>query len=416
MEKQKRQDVIIRICCIVAALVLWMYIRSSEDPVTTSVIKYVPVQILNEDTLQARDLVLMPNQEFYINLTVKAPTSKIKDLDKNKDFSLVADLQGYALTPGENKIPIKVKKVNPGVSVVNAEGLSMSVDVDTLANKYVNVTPRTSGEVAEGYYNDNPEVSPNSVKISGPQRDLDQVVEAVAEVDITNANTDIDTPTSKVTLVNSDGREVSGLSVYPEYVQVKAKIKKGKYLGVHVQTTGAAPSGIEIVSIEAAPKSIEVAGASELIDQIKDINTAPIDLSSITESTTVNANLIIPEGVHSVNNEQTVKVKFTVKKYSEKTLSIPISYPNLGENLTLENSTATLKLTITGEVSELNKVSEDTVKATVDLKGLTEGSHEAKVQVSGIPNTVQGKSQIPENVTITITKKPTTEEKSSNAG
>lgn len=416
MEKQKRQDVIIRICCIVAALVLWMYIRSSENPVTTSVIKYVPVQILNQDTLEGRDLVLMPNQEFYINLTVKAPASTIKELDKNKDFSLVADLQGLALTPGENKIQVKVKEVRPaGVSVVNAEGLLMSVDVDTLANKYVNVTPRTSGEVAEGYYSDNPEVSPNSVKISGPQRFLNQVVEAVAQVDITNENTDIDT-SSKVTLVNSDEKEVSGLSVYPEYVQVKAKIKKGKYLGIHVQTTGAPPSGIEIVSMEAAPKSIEVAGASELIDQIKDINTAPIDLSSITESTTVNANLIIPEGVHSVNNEQTVKVKFTVKKYSEKTLSIPISYPNLGENLTLENSTATLKLTITGEVSELNKVSEDTVKATVDLKGLTEGSHEAKVQVSGIPNTVQVKSQTPESVTITITQKPTTEEKSSNAG
>lgn len=414
MEKQKRQDIIIRICCIVAALVLWMYIRSSENPVTTSVIKYVPVQILNEDTLEDRDLVLIPNQDFYINLTVKAPASTIKDLDKNKDFALVADLQGYALTPGENKIQVKVKEVTPGVSVVNADGLLMKVDVDTLANKYVNVTSRTSGEVAEGYYNDNPELSPNSVKISGPQRYLDQVVEAVAQVDITNANADIDA-TNKVTLVNSDEKEVSGLSVYPEYVQVKVKIKKGKYLGVHVQTTGAAPSGIEILSMEVAPKSIEVVGASELIDQIKDINTAPIDLSSITESTTVDANLIIPDGIHSANNVQTVKVKFTVKKYSEKTLSIPISYPNLGENLTLENSTTTLKLTITGEESELNKVNEDTVKATVDLKGLTEGPHEAKVQVSGIPNTVQVKSQIPENVTITITIKPTTEEKSSNA-
>ena len=65
MDKQKRQDIIIRICCVIAALVLWMYIRSSEDPVTTSVIKYVPVKILNEDTLADRDLVLIPNQDFY---------------------------------------------------------------------------------------------------------------------------------------------------------------------------------------------------------------------------------------------------------------------------------------------------------------------------------------------------------------
>ncbi|HBA05155.1 MAG TPA: hypothetical protein DCW51_15130, partial [Clostridium sp.] len=201
MDKQKRQDIIIRICCVIAALVLWMYIRSSEDPVTTSVIKYVPVKILNEDTLADRDLVLIPNQDFYINLTVKAPASTIKDLDK-KEFSLVADLQGYALTPGENKVQVKVKEAIPGVSVVNSDGLLMKVDVDTLADKYVNVTSGIVGEVAEGYYNDDSVISPNSVKISGPQRYLDQVVGAVAQVDITNASTDID-KNCKVTLVDS---------------------------------------------------------------------------------------------------------------------------------------------------------------------------------------------------------------------
>lgn len=413
MEKQKRQDIIIRICCIIAALVLWMYIRSSEDPVTTSVIKYVPVQILNEDTLADRDLVLIPNQEFYINLTVKAPASAIRDLDKNKDFTLVADLQGYALTPGENKIQVKVKEVSPGVSVVNSDGLLMKVDVDTLANKYVNVTSGVVGEVAEGYYNDDAVISPNSVKISGPQRYLDQVVGAVAQIDITNASVDID-KTSKIILVDSDEKEVNGLLIYPEYVQVKVKIKKGKYLGIKVQTTGAPSSGIEIIGMEATPKSIEVAGTSEVIDQVKEINTAPIDLSSITENTTIDANLIIPEGIHSVNNEKTVKVKFTVRRYSQKTLSIPITYNNLGEKLTLENSIPTIKLTISGEESELKKVSEDTIKAIVDLKSLKEGAHDIKVQISGVPNTVKIKEQTPGSISITI--KAIEEETDNDAG
>jgi len=122
----------------------------------------------------------------------------------------------------------------------------------------------------------------------------------------------------------------------------------------------------------------------------------------------------MPEGVHSVNNEKTVKVKITVKKISEKTLSIPISYTNLGEKLTLENSTPTLKLVITGEDSELSKISEDKLKATVDLKSLTEGSHEVKIQLAGVPNTVQVKSQTPENITITIKAK--TEETGNNDG
>ena len=93
MDKQKKQDIIIKVCCVVAALVLWMYIRISQDPVLTSTVKYVPVQILNESTLQERNLVLMKDQEFYINLSVKATSSVLAGLDKNKDFKLVADLQ-----------------------------------------------------------------------------------------------------------------------------------------------------------------------------------------------------------------------------------------------------------------------------------------------------------------------------------
>ena len=107
MDKQKRQDVIIRICCLVAAIVLWMYVRSSEDPVITSVLKYVPVEVLNADTLADKGLVLI-EQDFYINLSVKAPVSVVNYLDKNKDFKLAVDLQGYGLTPGENKVPVQI--------------------------------------------------------------------------------------------------------------------------------------------------------------------------------------------------------------------------------------------------------------------------------------------------------------------
>lgn len=401
MDKQKKQDIIIRICCVVAALALWMYIRSSEDPVVTSVIKYVPVQILNEETLKEKKLVLIPDQEYYVNLTVKAPASIIRDLDKNKDFNLVADLEGYAFTSGENNIQVKVKEISAGVSIVNAEALSMKVDVDVLAEKDVEVVPDVVGEVAEGYYADKPVISPNSVSVFGPESYIKKVSNAVVQVDISSASGDI-SKTGKLTLVDSNGKEVIGLSLSSEYVQVNTVVKKGKYLEVDVQTKGTSPSGVKIESIEAIPTSIEVVGGSDIVDEIKSIKTQEIDLSSITENTTKNINLIIPSGIQTVKDEITVQVKFTVKNISEQTFSIPITYANLGTKLTLENNPATLELTVSGEASEVSKLTVDSFKATVDLKDLTAGPHEIAVQLSGVPTSIQVKTQTPEKITVTI--------------
>ncbi|MEG1256701.1 CdaR family protein [Clostridium sp.] len=413
MDKQKRQDLIIRVCCVIAALILWIYIRSSENPVITSVIKYVPVQIVNEDTLIERDLTLISNQEFYVNLTVKATASIIKDLDKNKDFKLIADLQGYALTPGENKVQVKVKEVATGVSVVNAEGLLMKVDVDVLAEKYVNVSTDITGEVAEGFYNGDSVASPNSVKISGPQRYLDQVVSAVAQVDITNASADID-ENYKLRAIDSDGKEVTGVSVYPEYSQVQIKVKKGKVLSVNPRTKGTPKAEVSIESIEVTPKSIEVVGGSEIVDGIKTIDTEEIDLSTITGNVTLDANLIFPSEIHAVNNEKTVKVKITVKKNIEKAFSIPIKYINLGEGLSLEQNIPEMKLTILGEESEINKLTADNFSVTAELKDLKEGSHEVELQLTGVPSTVQIKAKTPDKVTLKINIKAKPEETGNN--
>ncbi|MEG0308323.1 MAG: CdaR family protein [Clostridium sp.] len=404
MDKQKRQDIIIKTCCVVAALILWMYIRSSENPVITSVIKYVPVQIINEDTLLDRDLTLISNQEFYVNLTVKATSSIIKDLDKNKDFKLVADLQGYALTEGENKVQVKVKEAPVGVTVVNSEGLLMKIGVDALADKVVSVSTDIIGEVMEGYYSEEPVVTPNSVKIFGPQRYLDKVVSAAAQVDITNASADID-ESCKLKAVDSDGKEVIGVSVYPEYSQVQVNVKKGKVLNVNVVTKGTQNTNVSIGSMEAIPKNIEVVGATAVIDALQTIDTEPIDLSTINDNTTLNVNLIIPTGVHTVNNEKTVKVKFTVKKQVEKTFNIPITYANLGEGLSLEQDIKEMKLTLQGEQSEMDKLKVENFTVTAELKTLIEGTHEVQLQIAGVPSTIQIKTKQPDKIAIKISKK-----------
>ena len=409
MEKQKRQDIIIKSCCLIAALVLWMYVRVNEDPVITSTVKYVPVKILNEDTLTERNLVLMSEQDFYINLTVKATASVIADLDKNKDFKLVADLQGYALTPGENKVQVTVKESPTGVSVVNAEGLLMKLDVDNLIEKNVDVKASVTGAVEQGYYNDENIISPNLVKVSGPERYVNKVSSITAEVDITGANVDI-TKNYKITCVDEDGKEVLGVTTYPEYVEITSKINKGKHLPINVVTSGSPTDSVSILSVEPSLKDIEIAGESEIINKITSIDTSPINLASIKENTSLDVNLIIPNGVYTVSGQKTVTVKITVKKYSEKTFKVPVEYTNLKAEYTASEGIKEVELTLKGEEAAINAINAATLKANVNLKDLVEGSHSLNVDVVGIPEGIEVKNQTPKTVDIELKTKSTQEE------
>ena len=51
MDKDGKQQFIIKICCVIAAFVLWLFITSTENPLTAYKIKNIPVQLLNTDTL-----------------------------------------------------------------------------------------------------------------------------------------------------------------------------------------------------------------------------------------------------------------------------------------------------------------------------------------------------------------------------
>lgn len=411
MDKQKKQDIIIKVCCVVAALVLWMYIRISQDPVLTSTVKYVPVQILNESTLQERNLVLMKDQEFYINLSVKATSSVLAGLDKNKDFKLVADLQGYALTPGENKVQVTVKESPTGVSVVNPEGLLMKIDVDNYVEKEVPIEVNLTGKVDEGYYNNENKLSVTSATVSGPGRYVNKVTAAIAEIDLNKANTDL-TKSYILKGVDEDKNQVSGITIYPETVEITSKINKGKYLPINVVTSGAITDSLSIESIEVIPKSIEVVGEAEAIDKIASINTEPINLSKITDNTTLEVNLVLPENIYLIGDVKTVKVNVSIKKFAEKTIKIPIEYTNLGEKLQLSNNPQEVELVFRGESSVIEGISEGKIKASVNLNGLSEGKHSLNVEVAGIPDNVELKTQNPKTVNVEL--KSTKEEISTN--
>lgn len=407
MDKQKRQDIVIKACCVIVSLALWIYIRTIENPTTTQTIRYVPVNIVNGDVLSASSLTLLPDQEFAVNLTIKGPSAIVDNIDKNRDFKLVADLSKYALKQGENRVPVEIREtstnIGGSITIVNGDSLSVKVNLDTLTSKELTITPKIIGGTTEGFYADGPVISSPVAVVSGAKMYIDRVASIVADVDITNANVDIE-KSAKLKALDSSGREVENVKISPENVQVKVPVKKGKAVDIEVKTTGGTPTGLPIEAIEVNPKKVEIIGSNDIINGLSSISTEPIDLSKIKEDSTIDVKLQLPQGIRINGDVNTVKVKLTLKKPSEKTFKVTIKPKNLGNNFAATLDKTTVDVVLSGIDSELNKITQESLSAVVDLNGLVEGDHTVQVAVSGIPNNVQKVSQSLTEVKATIKK------------
>ena len=73
------------------AFLIWVIVINIEDPVEKKIYKDIPVEILNEDTIQSLDQVYEVVSGNTVNITVKAKRSLLKVI-RSSDLKATADL------------------------------------------------------------------------------------------------------------------------------------------------------------------------------------------------------------------------------------------------------------------------------------------------------------------------------------
>ena len=221
----------------------------------------------------------------------------------------------------------------------------------------------------------------------------------------TNMDRDVEKAV-ELTPVDSEGNIVNNVTLSSSTATIRVPIKRGKSVPIRINITGEVPNGATIETMEVTPKNVEILGTSDVVNNIANLSTEPIDLTTITADTTLDVHLEIPEGVRISNDITTVKVKFTLnlKKKSEKTFNIGITQLNVPEKSTVTLDKDTLELALSGYEEDLNKITPETITATLDLKNLNEGDHDVPVVISGIPENVTKVSQNIQTVKVNIKK------------
>jgi len=407
MDKVRKQQLIIKICCVIAAFVLWLFITSTESPLTAYKLKSIPVQLLNTDILTQSNLILVPGQDLTTSLNIKGTNTSTLLNTKAEDFTVVADLSAYALKKGEQKIPIEIRKSPDNINVINSDGLFITINLDELAQAKLPITVNVSGKPKEGFYASAAKLSQNYATVVGGSKFVNIVKDLLIEMDVQGQDSDIK-KSYKLKPVDAAGREIKEVTVNPPYMDVKLPIKKTKSVGVKVKTIGSLDNNFSLASIRVLPEHFDVTGSAADLNQLDSLSTEAIDLSKINKSTTLSTKIVLPDGLSLVNNNDggTVKIEVNVNKIVQKNISLDITPNNLDPNYDAKLDKNKDSIVISGTEAVINSLDLKKLVANVDLTNLGEGQHTVNVAVT-LPEGVNLISQVPDKILVTITKKQT---------
>lgn len=376
MLENKKLNMIIS---LLIATALWAFVIGEVNPQATRVYRDVPIRFLNEENLEVRGMAIYAVSNEVLNVTLTGTRSEINQID-TKDISASVDL-AEAEAYGENRLKVTLKVSNK-VEIESQSLEAITVSLDERVSKEVEVLVRYQGTFEEEREPITIEKSMDAVTVSGAEVLVDRVeaVEAIVEENaVTEDGVSLDCP---LVAVNKSGHSVSDIDISAEFVVVRAELAMLKTVPLELSVINQDAGGIER-SIS-GPEQIMLKGRKVDLEEISSIETAPLDVGDVQESTTMELVPILPEGVEVSSQNQSLTVAVRVTATDTKKMqfqSEDIIIQSLGEDLEAEISSQKLNVSITGSKEALQNLQKDSIQLTADVTDLQTGTHKVPLSV-----------------------------------
>jgi YbbR domain-containing protein len=403
LDKKEKNKLVVPIICILLSIGLWVYVTNVENKIRTTEISKIPVELVNTDTLASSKLALTPNQQLYVTLKVEGNTNDINKIKKS-DFKVQVDLSEYAWKKGENKIPVSIIDYPITVSIRNTNTLTVSIKIEDMVEKVMTVTSNINVTPRQGYFASEANINPSEVKVIGAESAVSRVSRLVVTDNKEDVFEDI-VGNYEIKALDDGGSEVPDVFLSEKTANVELKVSKGKSVKVNIVTIGQLPSGIKLKSVDSSRKTVELLGPKDILDSINEVNTTPLDLSTISENKDVSLGVVVPEGLTISQGEEYVTAKVNVIKLVTKEFSVKYSISGIIQGVKATPNKDTVKVIISGYEDEIVNVTSDNVKAVMDVSSFKEDGtfeQEPKVTLQGLNENFSISSI--EKITITVIK------------
>jgi len=330
---------------IVMALAVWIMAVTASDPMEEKLFPNpVSIEILGQDPSYMITSSLPSSETIMLN----APHSIWTRLTTYPDpVKAVVDLSG--LEAGTHEVPVQLQISLKPVRIVSFEPDKVSITLEKIISKVLEITFQTKGEPAVGFRAETPTSDQMTATVSGAESLVSKIVKVKAVVDVTQAQETINR-TVTLEAVDADGNPVTNVSITPSQVNATENITAlGGYRNVVVKVvwTGQIAAGYRLTNISIFPPAVTVYSANpQLVLNLPGyIETLPLDLTGAKQDFQQQLELNLPLGINAVNQSTvTVEVGITAIEGSLTINNLPVEIIGLGQGLKAEISPQTVNI------------------------------------------------------------------------
>lgn len=378
MKEKITHNLGLKILSVGLAALLWLVVINSQDPLETCVFEDIPVTIINEEALAAKDKIPEVVEGDTISVVVEARRSVCDKLTK-ADIIAVADFEKISVT---DAVPIDVSVQgysNGEVDIVRGTNQMMKLRLEDSLSKDFRVKISTTGQTKEGYVIGDMVASPNMITLTGSSTQISKIKEVVLVVDIEGISQESQA-TGVPVIYDMNGDVVNSTKVAMNITEVAVTIPvlKTKTVKIIVSAVGEPAIGYEVGSISYQPDMVTVAGTPSDLVLLGSALYAYCDVTNQSDVVEENINIssLWDEALESLRlaDEDKLAVTITMKPYEEKVFELtPAAIELRGTSETLQYkilSVDSSQVHVSGKTASLKDVNLQKLAPYIDMTGI----------------------------------------------
>lgn len=307
--KTFRKSYILMFLSLIAAFALWFYVIDSTNPVLSRTFADIPVEVMNQNHLADKGLAAVEDIEEYVNIKVSGKRSTILGM-KDKDLVAAIDLSGCV--EGDNYVDLDIH--TPGsVELESVSKPQIRVTLEAIVSEERPVKVRFIGDLSGKMEAVCLSRELEEVEVTGAKSLVAETDEVTAYVDVALLDKEEREFSVALKPVDKDGGEIESLTLSREDMEIRAQIYNVKEVPLTVETVGELPAGLELESVK-TPDKVLIALPEDLAENVNGILAKQLDLSAVTETTTVKLDLVLPDHVRLAKEATAPEAVITVRK------------------------------------------------------------------------------------------------------
>ena len=381
-------DRFVMLFSVILAFIIWVALPGNMDDTTYAVIKDIPISIPE----LGNELKVFYMDKTKTSVRVSGNAIILRNLTKDDiEVTFGDDFTGLeSAVQGKFKLTAKKASLANDYSI-QANSLDpdeVNVFVDREDAIEIPIESKTDATVGENYHMGTVTLSQKTVTVKGAQTILQKISSAKAVYTFGKELTETQNVEAQLKFYDSNDKEIDSDYFERKYIEadiqsvnIKIPVMKVKPLNVvpkfiNAPLTLNTDGGLITIS----PQTIEIAAPDDDTIDIDSISTKDIDLSRVSPDTSsITVDLVIPSGIKTIGDTSSVTVSFNTGNMTSKNFTVKklraLNVPE-GKYVTIHSKSVTV--TIVGDKSQLEKMTDSDLTAYVDVSDINSGGSVTK--------------------------------------